>query len=237
VTPAAQPARALPLLLLTLTFSTGLIDALSILGMGRVFTALMTGNVVFVGLSLAGAPGFSASRALWALGAFAVGAVLGGRLARAHAARPLRHWLLKAAAVEAAFMFASAATVWTLSPAATEATGTALYVVVALTAAAMGLRSATVVPLADPDLKTTVLTLTITALAADSPFARGRSERWARRALSILMLGSGALAGALLLRTFGMGTSLAVMGALVLIATAAFAVHPSSATALRSQSR
>jgi len=134
-------------------------------------------------------------------------------------------------------MFASAATLWRLNPAATEASGTALYVVIALTAAAMGLRSPTVVPLADPDLKTTVLTLTITALAADSPLARGRGERWARRVLSILMLGSGALAGALLLRALGMATSLALMGALVLIATAAFALHPSSAGALRSQSR
>lgn len=233
---AVTPARALPALLMTLTFTTGLVDALSILGMGQVFTALMTGNVVFVGLSLADAPGFSASRSLWALGAFSIGAALGGRLARAYSVGPLRRWLLAAAAVEAGFMFASAAALWMLTTTTTEeATGGALCLVVALTAAAMGLRSATVVPLADPDLKTTVLTLTITALAADSPFARGVGARWQRRVLSVLMLGAGALTGAVVLRAWGLAASLVLMGVMVLVATAVFALHPSSAGALSSR--
>src|SRR2546421_12994029 len=74
-----RPA-SLPLLLLVLTVTTGLIDAVSVLGLGRVFTANMTGNVVFLGFALARVPGFSAVRALAALAAFLAGAVIGGRL-------------------------------------------------------------------------------------------------------------------------------------------------------------
>src|SRR2546428_6803381 len=75
-----RPA-SLPQLLLVLTVTTGLIDAVSVLGLGRVFTANMTGNVVFLGFALARVPGFSLVRSLAALAAFLVGAVIGGRLA------------------------------------------------------------------------------------------------------------------------------------------------------------
>src|SRR2546425_10498580 len=74
-----RPA-SLPLLLLLLTVTAGLIDAVSVLGLGRVFTANMTGNVVFLGFALARVPGFSAVRSLAALAAFLAGAVVGGRL-------------------------------------------------------------------------------------------------------------------------------------------------------------
>ena len=57
----------LPPLLLTLTVVTGVVDAVSILRLGRVFVANMTGNVVFSGFALVGAPGFSLSASLAAL--------------------------------------------------------------------------------------------------------------------------------------------------------------------------
>ena len=47
----------LPALLLILTAVSGVVDAVSILSLGRVFVANMTGNVVFVGFAIAGAPG------------------------------------------------------------------------------------------------------------------------------------------------------------------------------------
>ena len=72
----------LPALLLLLTLSTGIIDAVSILGLGRVFVANMTGNVVFTALALVGAPGFSLAASLVALAGFLVGASAGGRLVR-----------------------------------------------------------------------------------------------------------------------------------------------------------
>src|ERR1022692_4313140 len=68
--------------LLILTLVSGLVDAVSYLGLGRVFTANMTGNVVVLGFAAAGAPGFSAPASLTSLGAFLVGAVVAGRAAR-----------------------------------------------------------------------------------------------------------------------------------------------------------
>ena len=70
----------LPPLLLVLTVVTGVVDAVSILRLGRVFVANMTGNVVFTGFALVGAPGFSLSASLAALAGFLVGALLGGSL-------------------------------------------------------------------------------------------------------------------------------------------------------------
>ena len=67
--------------MLVLTVLTGVVDAVSILSLGRVFVANMTGNVVFVGFALAGASGFSLSASLSALAGFLVGAAVGGALA------------------------------------------------------------------------------------------------------------------------------------------------------------
>ena len=82
-----------------LTVVSGFVDAVSYLGLGHVFTANMTGNVVLIGFAVAGAPGFSVSASLCALGAFLVGAVVGGRLAR-HVS-PERALLLVALTFEA----------------------------------------------------------------------------------------------------------------------------------------
>src|SRR6266536_3326021 len=84
----------LPALLLGLTLATGLVDAVSILALGRVFVANMTGNVVFIGFAAAGAPGFSLSASLSALAGFLLGALVGGVLTgrfAAHRAVPLRN--------------------------------------------------------------------------------------------------------------------------------------------------
>lgn len=58
------------------TFVTGLIDAASILGLGRIFTANMTGNVVFLGFALGGGQDLSIAASLIALGGFLAGAGL-----------------------------------------------------------------------------------------------------------------------------------------------------------------
>lgn len=65
---------SLPAILLMLTVTTGVVDAVSILGLGPVFVANMTGNVVFIGFALAGAPGFSLWGSVVALAAFLGGA-------------------------------------------------------------------------------------------------------------------------------------------------------------------
>src|SRR5580698_2556565 len=70
----------LPLLLLLLTFVTGLVDAVSYLKLGHVFVANMTGNVVFLGFAIADPQNFSIPASLAAIGAFLTGALVGGRL-------------------------------------------------------------------------------------------------------------------------------------------------------------
>src|SRR6476469_2310474 len=67
--------------LLALTFSTGLVDAVSYLGLGRVFTANMTGNIVLLGFGIAGSGGLPVVAPLVSLGAFLGGAAVGGRMA------------------------------------------------------------------------------------------------------------------------------------------------------------
>jgi uncharacterized membrane protein YoaK (UPF0700 family) len=73
--------------------------------------------------------------------------------------------------------------------------------VIALLAFAMGVRNATVRRVGVPDLTTTVLTMTLTGLAADSPLAGGSGRGSARRIAAVLARLSGGLAGALLLKT------------------------------------
>jgi uncharacterized membrane protein YoaK (UPF0700 family) len=203
--PAAQDGfeRSLPAVLLAMTAVTGLVDAVSFLALGRVFTANMTGNVVFIAFALTGVPELSVPRSLVALAAFLAGAVVGGRLVNRKGARggkadaPARS-TLTGFALEVAFLAASAiAAIGFVSGPAAPAR---LYALIVLTGLAMGIRNAVVRKLAVPDLTTTVLTLTITGLGADSPLAGGDGVRWKRRVGSILAMLAGAAAGALLVR-------------------------------------
>jgi uncharacterized membrane protein YoaK (UPF0700 family) len=214
----------LPLLLVALTITTGLIDAVSVLGLGRVFTANMTGNIVFLGFALAGVPGFSLTRSLVALSAFLAGAVIGGRLAaRLNASQ--RRWLLIVALVESSLFFLAALMAFgfdseSLVPVAQ------LFALIALTAVAMGVRNATVRSLAVPDLTTTVLTLTLTGLAADSSLAGGSNPRWRRRVISVAAMLGGAALGGWLVLTQGLVWPLAVTGGITLTAALAYVARP-----------
>jgi uncharacterized membrane protein YoaK (UPF0700 family) len=91
-------------LLYLFTAVTGLVDAVSYIALGHVFTANMTGNIVFLGFALAGVPGLSASRSLTALGAFLVGALIGGRLATTLAPLSNNRWRMTAFGSEAIFL-------------------------------------------------------------------------------------------------------------------------------------
>jgi hypothetical protein len=63
--PIADPKDPLPLVLIVLSAVTGLVDAVSVLGLGQVFVANMTGNTVFLGFAVGGAPGFEVPRYVW----------------------------------------------------------------------------------------------------------------------------------------------------------------------------
>jgi uncharacterized membrane protein YoaK (UPF0700 family) len=175
-----KPQGPLPPLLLALTVVTGVVDAVSILRLGRVFVANMTGNVVFSGFALVGAPGFSLSASLAALAGFLVGALGGGWLTgRLGHDRGL---LLRAAAAAELVLVAGALALTAALPGAAARDGIA-----ALLALAMGIQNAMARRLAVPDLTTTVLTMTLTGIAADVratttgwPGCAGGSSRWPR---------------------------------------------------------
>jgi len=192
--------RALPAVLLLLTVVAGVVDAASFLGLGRIFTANMTGNVVFLGFAAAGAPGLSVARSSAALAAFAAGAVFAGRMHVAMRAVPPHRWASGAFGIEAALLLASAAVAAGSGSDLTDR-GTVLYAIIVLTGLAMGVRNATVRKLGVADLTTTVLTLGIAGLAADSSLAGGTNPGWNRRAGSVAAMFGGAALGTWLLRT------------------------------------
>ncbi len=178
-----------------LTVVSGFVDAVSYLGLGHVFTANMTGNVVLIGFAVAGAPGFSVPASLCALGAFLVGAVVGGRLAR-HVS-PQRMLLLVALTLEATFTAVAAVMVAAVGAAAISS-GWPRFTVIGLLAFAMGVRNAAVRHFGVADMTTTVLTMTLTGLASDSSLAGGTNPHAGRRVASALCMFGGALAGAAL---------------------------------------
>jgi uncharacterized membrane protein YoaK (UPF0700 family) len=154
----------------------------------------MTGNVVFLGFALAGTPGLSVWASAAALGAFLTGAVIGGRIALAlgeHRGHQLR---TAAACTVIPVLVAVAVATWAGRPPGDGAR----YALIVLLAVAMGLQNATARRLAVPDLTTTVLTNTLTGMAADSRLAGGRGGHVARGlvAAGAMLLGAGA--GALL---------------------------------------
>ncbi|NGN91829.1 DUF1275 domain-containing protein [Nocardioides sp. KC13] len=194
VPPRGNPHGPLPPLLLLLTFVTGLVDAFSYLMLGHVLVANMTGNVVFLGFAVGGAPGFIWWASLLAIGTFLAGAVLGGRLETTVGHHRGRHLFLTAIA-ETVLVALSLLAAW---QAAAPYEGWVLALLIALLGVALGLQNATARALAVPDLTTTVLTLTITGIAADSRAAGGQNSKIGRRLVPISSMFLGGLVGALL---------------------------------------
>ena len=189
-----SPDGPLPPLLLTLTVVTGLVDATSYLKLGHVFVANMTGNVVFLGFGIAGAGGISIWASLTALGSFLVGGVCGGRIGVRWSNDRGRHLT---ATVSAELLFVTGALVIAAFSPHHVPIGSR-YALIVLLAIAMGIQNATARKLAVPDLTTTVLTMTLTGVAADAALAGGHGSKIGRRALSVTAMLLGALIGGLL---------------------------------------
>lgn len=204
-------------LLMVLTFTTGVIDAISFVGLGRVFTANMTGNVVFVAFALAGAEGFSIRRPLASLVVFFIGALIAGHWAHRRAMNAPRRLLMIGASAEAALLLlATGISVGHARPASAELQ----FSLIGITALAMGIRNAMVRELGVRDVTTTLLTVAISGLAGESLLAGGSRERAGRKALSIVMLFAGALVGTVLLLKWDFVAPLglsAVLAALVAV--------------------
>ncbi|MFE5976415.1 YoaK family protein [Streptomyces sp. NPDC056460] len=215
VPPKGDRHGPLPPLMLTLTLVTGLVDAVSFLGLGQVFVANMTGNVALLGFALAGAGGLSAPASLVSLASFLVGAVAGGRFGTRFAAH--RGRLLASALALQAGLVAGALVIALVAHDTVGPPGR--YALIVALGLAMGMQTAVARRIGVPDLTTTVLTQTLTGLASDSAPAGGDDPRPGRRILSVLALVVGALAGALLLDA-GLAVVLGVALALLVVAAA-----------------
>lgn len=214
----------LPPLLLALTLITGLVDATSYLRLGHVFVANMTGNVVFLGFAIAGAPGLSAWASLAALGAFLGGGLIGGRIGGRLAHH--RGFQLRAALTVQLVLVGAAAVLAAASGAGSQVGPGTRYALIVLLGLAMGIQNAAVRRLNVSDLTTTVLTMTLTGLAADARVVGGPGPSPARRMLSIAAMALGALVGALLVLRVDDVAPLAT--AAVVIALTAFATQRAS---------
>jgi uncharacterized membrane protein YoaK (UPF0700 family) len=204
-----------------LTLVTGLVDAACYLGLGQVFTANQTGNAVLLAFGAAGAEGLPILGPTVSLVVFLLGAAAGGwlatrRIGPANTAVPAavrRRWLSDMLLIELGLVTAAGIAAIGLP---VDSDGDRRYLVIALLAAALGLQNATVRRLAVPDITTTVLTMTLTGLAADLHLA-GRSPRVRRRVAAVALMVAGALVGALLLRV---EVALPVFASAVVIALA-----------------
>lgn len=186
--------KVIPYALLGMTAVTGLVDAVSFLSLGHVFTANMTGNIVLLAFATAHVSGLSIARSSTALLAFLVGAVLGGRVMACASADSQMRFASQAFLLEGAFLSASLCGIGYRSGLLQHSFQP--FALIALTALAMGTRNAAVRKLAITDLTTTVLTLTITGIGADSSLAKGNNPRLAIRLESIAAMFLGAAMGA-----------------------------------------
>ena len=190
--------------MLALTFSTGVIDAVGYLGLDRVFTGNMTGNVVILGMALTGANGLPIVGPVVALALFMVGAAASGFVLRPVAAG----WSGRSTALFAAVgaILLAGAVAISLAPAL------ALVVTGAL-GLAMGAQAGAARHIGVKDVTTVVVTSTIVGLAFDSVFgARVGGHPWPRRVLAVALIGAGAAVGALLLHVhIGAGMGLAAL--------------------------
>ncbi len=203
-------------LMLAFTVVTGLVDAFSYLVLGHVFVANMTGNVVFLAFALTGAAGFSLVASLAALAAFSLGALVGGR-ATSIVTHHRGHLLVVVSALQVVLVAAAAVIVAVVHH---PGAGSAHYIVIVVLGLSMGAQNAAARKLAVPDLTTTVLTLTLTGLSADSRLAGGGGSKAGRRLMSALAMFVGALIGAfLVLKVSPESAILVTLGLLCTIAT------------------
>jgi uncharacterized membrane protein YoaK (UPF0700 family) len=214
---AGSKEGVLPPLMILLTIVTGIVDAVAYLKLGHVFVANMTGNIVFLGFAAAGANGLSVAGSLLALACFLPGGVAAGRLAARLGDNKL-HQLSAATAVQ--LVLSAAAIV--VAALAGDGLGTgSRYMLIALLALSMGVQNATARRLAVADLTTTVLTLTLTGIAADSWLAGASGARTARRVLAVIAMLVGAFIGALLVLQVAPVAPLALAAAILAVVCAA----------------
>ncbi|WP_069812228.1 YoaK family protein [Streptomyces sp. TP-A0874] len=194
---------------LALTFVTGIVDAVGFVGLDRVFVGNMTGNIVVLGMGVAGADRLPVLGPAVALCAFAAGAFLGGLLLRGRGKgwNPVVSVVLGSCGCLLMLLGGCC-----LVP-AVEGHRALELTAVSVTAGVMGVQAAAARSLAVRDVTTVVVTSTLTALASESITRGGRHSLLNRRLGAILLIFSGAVFGVLLLE-LGLAVPLFAAGAL-----------------------
>ncbi|SPM33406.1 Uncharacterized membrane protein YoaK, UPF0700 family [Mycobacterium rhizamassiliense] len=188
--------RSLTVALLLLTFATGLADSISILVLGHVFVANMTGNVVFLGFWLAPRTAVDLTAVVVALPTFVCTTILSGRLAR-HFGERTRPWIATVLGIEIALL---------VTIAILAGAGVLHYhddtklIMIGLLAVTFGLQHSSARQFGIQELSTTVLTSTIVSLGLDSRLAGGTGARQKLRVVVVSTMCAGAFAGATMSR-------------------------------------
>jgi uncharacterized membrane protein YoaK (UPF0700 family) len=182
--------------LLLLTFATGLADSISILALGHVFVANMTGNVIFLGFWLAPRTTIDLTAVAVALPTFICTTIVSGRLSR-HFGLRTRAWITTVLTTEIVLLMA-------LSVLA--GTGVLRYqadsklIMIGLLAVTFGLQHSSARQFGIQELSTTVLTSTIVSFGLDSRLAGGTGERQRLRIGVVATMCAGAFFGATMSR-------------------------------------
>ena len=214
----SETVRARDTLLVALSFSSGAVDAISFIALGKVFTAFMTGNFVFLGLRAAGAPGPEVLTVVISIAAFALGVFAATRIVRSSSRS--RPWPREVTVALGVVVFAQAAFAAGWIAVSGEPSTGMTDLLVGISALAMGLQSGAVLSLAVKGVFTTAATATLMYLMSELAAASSVVER-ARHATVLIALLAGATAGGVLLeqaRTFAPLLPLAVTVLVVAIA-------------------
>lgn len=214
-TEAEKLSRLHLALMLALTFSTGIIDAVGYLGLDRVFTGNMTGNVVILGMALTGADRLPIVGPIIAIAGFMTGAVIAGRALRALKVG----WTTRSTtllAIVGSVLSAGAVTMLLTDASRPEWLKLAVTGCLGL---AMGMQAGVARHIAVKDVTTVVVTSTMVGLAYDSWLGGRAGQPWVRRLLALLLIGAGAAVGAaLLLVHIGLGMAASALITLVVAA-------------------
>lgn len=158
----------------------GMIDVTCVKALGGVFAEMMTGNLLLMAIDVGSGLTFErSSRYLWPLTAFALGAILGGRLLHIGQERQVRR---DAFIIIWCTIAVSAVICGIYEPNGRETLGRAIT---ALLAFGMGLQTAILRRHGVQDLATNVMTLTLTALLSESRLGEGSRPNVLRRLSSI----------------------------------------------------
>lgn len=185
-------------LMAALTFTTGIADAVGFLGLDRIFVGNMTGNVIVLGMGVAGGDDLPVLGPVFALVAFTCGAAAAGFTLRGSSER----WNTRTTVLLATGGLVLACAAVAMFFVDTD-NRSVQFTIAAASALAMGEQAAVARAVAVRDMTTVVVTSTLTSFASES-LTDPNAESWLtrvanRRVGAIVAIFVGALVGALLL--------------------------------------